>query len=61
MTNSNRLNNNNKFKQSKVLTEKYIGYKGKKKIIELLSSWEFKAVNYLEQLQLLIFPIINRI
>ena len=50
MTNSNRLNNNNKFKQSKVLTEKYVGYKGKKKIIELLSSWEFKAVNYLEQL-----------
>jgi len=50
MVNSNRINNNNKFKQTKVLTEKYSGYKGKKQVIELLSSWEIKAVNYLEQL-----------
>lgn len=50
MTNSGRINNKNNFKQSKVLTESFDGYKGKKKVIELLSSWEFKAVKYLEQL-----------
>lgn len=46
----NRLNNNNKFKQGKFLSEDFIGYAGKKSYVELLSSYEFKAVKLLQQM-----------
>lgn len=45
-----RVNNSNKFKQSILLTENLIGYKGKKQKISVLSSYEHKAVRMLQQL-----------
>lgn len=47
---TNRINQNNKYKQQRFLTENLIGYKGKAKVIECLSSYETKAVRMLQQL-----------
>lgn len=47
---SGRVNNSNSYKQGIMLTETLIGYKGKKQKIEVLSSYEFKAIRMLQQL-----------
>lgn len=47
---SGRVNNSNSYKQGIMLTETLIGYKGKRQKIEVLSSYEFKAIRMLQQL-----------
>ena len=50
MVNSGRISQNNNYKQQKMLTEDLKGYSGKKKVIEILSSYEIKAVRMIQQL-----------
>lgn len=47
---SGRISNSNNYKQVKVLTEDLKGYNGKKKVIELLSGYEIKAVRMIQQM-----------
>lgn len=47
---SGRINSSNNYKQGVLLTETLIGYSGKAKKIEVLSSYEFKAIRMIQQL-----------
>lgn len=47
---SGRINSSNNYKQGVLLTETLIGYSGKARKIEVLSSYEFKAIRMIQQL-----------
>lgn len=50
---TSRISKNNSYKQGVLLTEDLTGYLGKKQKIEILSSYEFKAIKMLQQLSTL--------